>query len=260
MRAQQHVLKGGSDVLTQPSMNQGVCLIVGAGNGLGAGLARVFARAGMTLCLVRRHLDALEPLVDEIRTLGAKAHGFAVDARDPVSLGALFDQIEQTIGPIEVAIFNVGGRVQAGVLETSPETYLKTWQTSALAGFLTGQQAARVMQARGRGTILFTGATASLRGGIGFSAFAAAKTALRAFAQSLAREFGPQGIHVAHVVVDGGIDSPRIRVQQPERVQAAGQEGLLLPDHLANNYLMLHQQPKDAWTFELDLRPWRERW
>lgn len=241
-------------------MTKRVCLIVGAGNGLGAGLARVFARAGMTVCLVRRHLEALEPLVQEIRTLGMDAHGFAVDARDPMALGALFDQIEQTVGSIEVTIFNVGGNVRAGVLETSAETYLKTWQTSALAGFLTGQQAARVMQLRGRGTILFTGATASLRGGLGFSAFAAAKTALRAFAQSLAREFGPQGIHVAHVVVDGGIDSPRIRAQQPERVKAAGEDGLLMPEHLAKNYLMLHQQPKDAWTFELDLRPWRERW
>lgn len=241
-------------------MSKRVCLIVGAGNGLGAGLARVFARAGMTVCLVRRHLEALEPLVQEIRTLGMDAHGFAVDARDPAALGALFDQIEQTVGSIEVTIFNVGGNVRAGVLETSAETYLKTWQTSALAEFLTGQQAARVMQPRGRGTILFTGATASLRGGLGFSAFAAAKTALRAFAQSLAREFGPQGIHVAHVVVDGGIDSPRIRAQQPERVKAAGEDGLLMPEHLAKNYLMLHQQPKDAWTFELDLRPWRERW
>jgi len=244
----------------QPVINQGVCLIVGAGNGLGAGLARVFARAGMRVCLVRRHLDAVAPLVDEIRTLGADAHGFAVDARDPTALGAIFGQIERTMGPIEVTIFNVGGRVHAGVLETSAETYLKTWQTSALAGFLTGQNAARVMQPRARGTILFTGATASMRGGVGFSAFAAAKTALRTFAQSLAREFGPQGIHVAHIVVDGGIDSPRIREQQPDRVVAAGEEGLLLPDHLAKNYLVLHQQPKDAWTFELDLRPWRERW
>ena len=247
-------------MLSQSERNLGVCLIVGAGNGLGAGLARTFADAGFTVCLVRRHLEPLQPLLDDIKSKGADAHGFAVDARDPAVLGALFDHVEQTVGPIEVTVFNVGGNLRSGVLETSAETYLRTWQTSALAGFLTGQQAARVMQPRARGTILFTGATASLRGGVGFSAFAAAKTALRAFAQSLAREFGPQGIHVAHVVVDGGIDSPRIREQQPERVAAAGEDGLLLPEHLAISYLMLHEQPKDAWTFELDLRPWRERW
>jgi NAD(P)-dependent dehydrogenase (short-subunit alcohol dehydrogenase family) len=201
-------------------MSERVCLIIGAGSGLGAGLARTFAAAGLTVCLVRRHSEPLQPLLDDIRSKGVDAHGFAVDARDPAALGALFDHVEQTIGPIEVTIFNVGGNVRAGVLETSAETYLKTWQTSALAGFLTGQQAARVMQPRGRGTILFTGATASMRGGLGFSAFAAAKTALRAFAQSLAREFGPQGIHVAHIVVDGGIDSPRIREQQPVRLLA----------------------------------------
>ena len=241
-------------------MTQPVCLIVGAGNGLGAGLARTFARAGFVICLVRRHLDPAQRLLEEIRSFGVEVHGFSVDARDPAALAALFDRIEQTVGEINVTIFNIGGNVRAGVLQTSPETYLKTWQTSAFAGFLTGQNAVRVMQPRARGTILFTGATASLRGGAGFSAFAAAKTALRTFAQSLAREFGPHGIHVAHVVVDGGIDSSRIREQQPDRVIAAGEDGLLLPDHLAHNYLMLHQQPRDAWTFELDLRPWRERW
>ena len=237
-----------------------VCLIVGAGSGLGAGLARTFAKAGFTICLVRRHPDTAKPLIEELRARGVTAHAFAADARDPNALSQVFDDVEASVGEIEVTIFNVGGNVRTGVLETSPQTYLDVWQTSAFAGFMTGQNAARVMQPRQRGTILFTGATASLRGGVGFSAFAAAKAALRAFAQSLAREFGPQGIHVAHVVVDGGIDSPRIREQQPERVAAAGSDGLLEPDHLAHNYLLLHQQPRDAWTFELDIRPWAERW
>ena len=192
--------------------------------------------------------------------MGVVAQAFAADARDASAMSRVFDEVEATVGEVTVAIFNVGGNVRAGVLETTPQTYLDAWQTSAFAGFMTGQNAARVMQPRRRGTILFTGATASLRGGLGFSAFAAAKSALRTFAQSLAREFGPQGIHVAHVIVDGGIDSPRIRQQQPERVEAAGPEGLLAPDHLAHNYLLLHQQPRDAWTFEMDLRPWAERW
>jgi NAD(P)-dependent dehydrogenase (short-subunit alcohol dehydrogenase family) len=134
------------------------------------------------------------------------------------------------------------------------------WQTNAYAGLLVGQQAVRVMQARSRGTVIFSGATASLRGGAGFSAFASAKSALRAFAQSLAREFGPQGIHVAHVVIDGGIDSAKLRQQQPERANNAGVDGLLNPQSIASAYLSLHEQPRDAWTFELDLRPWAERW
>lgn len=240
--------------------NSPVCLIVGAGNGLGAGLARTFAKAGFTICLVRRHADAAQTLLEEVRTLGVAAHAFAADARDPIALSRVFDEVEASVGEIAVAIFNVGGNVRTGVLETSPQTYQDVWQTSAFAGFMTGQTAARVMLPRQRGTILFTGATASLRGGAGFSAFAAAKTALRAFAQSLAREFGPQGIHVAHVIVDGIIDSLRVREQQPERVAAAGPDGLLAPDHLAHHYLYLHQQPRDAWTFELDIRPWAERW
>lgn len=241
-------------------MTKPVCLIVGAGSGLGAGLARTFAKAGLTVCVIRRDMALAQPLLEEIQSLGGTAHAFAADARDSESLSKVFDKIEQSVGEIAVVIFNIGGNVRAGVLETSPETYVKAWQTSAFAGFLTGQNAVRVMQPRQKGTVLFTGATASLRGGSGFSAFAAAKTALRTFAQSLAREFGPQGIHVGHVVVDGGIDSPRIREQQPDRVKAAGEEGLLNPDHVAQNYLMLHQQPRDAWTFELDLRPWSERW
>lgn len=241
-------------------MTTSVCLIVGAGSGLGAGLARTFAKAGLTVCVLRRDLALAQPLIEEVRMLGGTAHAFSADARDPSALTKVFDEVEQSVGEIAVVIFNIGGNVRAGVLETSAETYTKTWQTSAFAGFLTGQNAVRVMLPRQKGTVLFTGATASLRGGSGFSAFAAAKTALRTFAQSLAREFGPQGIHVGHVVVDGGIDSPRIRQQQPDRVKTAGVDGLLNPDHLARNYLMLHQQSRDAWTFELDLRPWTERW
>ena len=239
---------------------KGVCLIAGAGDGLGAGLARVFAAAGHLVCLTRREKSASLSLLDEIHAAGGQAHAFSVDARDPEAVLALFDEIESGLGEIDVAIFNVGAALRAGALETSASQYRDLWETNALSGMLVGQNAVRVMLPRARGTVLFTGATASLRGGAGFSAFAAAKTALRAFAQSLAREFSPQGIHVAHVVIDGGIDSKRLRARQPARAQAAGDQGLLLPDSIAQSYLMLHQQPRDAWTFELDLRPWTERW
>lgn len=237
----------------------GVCLIVGAGDGLGAGLAQVFARAGHPVCLARRSAAAGQALADRLKENRAQALAFALDAREPDAVATLFDQVEHDVGAIEIVIFNAGFALRAGVLETSPTQYRDLWEGNALAGMLVGQNAVRVMQPRARGSVIFTGATASLRGGAGFSAFAAAKMALRAFAQSLAREFGPQGIHVAHVVIDGVIDSARLRQAQPERA-AAGLDGLLSAEHVAGNFLMLHQQPRDAWAFELDLRPWSERW
>jgi len=252
--------KKGCNTVTEREQKKGVCLIVGAGDGLGAGLARVFAQAGHLVCLVRRDEGSSAALVNEIQAAGGQAHAFSVDARDPEAVCSLFDQIENNLGAIDVAISNVGSALRAGVLATSAMQYRELWEANALSGILVGQNAVRVMLPRARGTVLFTGATASLRGGSGFSAFAAAKTALRAFAQSLAREFSAQGIHVAHVVIDGGIDSKRMRANQPDRVQAAGDQGLLMPDHIAQNYLMLHEQPRNAWSFELDLRPWAERW
>lgn len=237
-----------------------VCLIVGAGPGLGAALARGCARSGLTVCLARRSVQPAERLAEEIRATGAKAHAMRLDASDSNAVLGLFDRVEREVGAIELVIFNAGFPLRAGVLQTSAQQYRDLWEGNALAGMLVGQNAVRVMQPRGRGTVIFTGATASLRGGAGFSAFAAAKTALRAFAQSLAREFGPKGIHVSHVVIDGGIDSAGLRESQPDRVRTAGQDGLLLAEHIADNYLMLHAQTRDAWTFELDLRPWSERW
>ena len=157
-------------------------------------------------------------------------------------------------------VFNVGGNVRFSILETTSQKYFKVWEMCALAGFLVGKEAARVMLAKGRGTILFTGATASLRGSAGFSAFAGGKAALRALAQSMSRELGPQGLHIGHIVIDGLIDTAVIRENFPQRVAAAGQDGILQPDHIAEAYWWLHQQPRDAWTFELDLRPSVERW
>jgi NAD(P)-dependent dehydrogenase (short-subunit alcohol dehydrogenase family) len=197
--------------------------------------------------------------VDRIRAEGGQAHGFGSDARSEGAVAQLFAQIERDVAPIEVVVFNVGGNVRFGIAETTERVYRKVWEMGALAGFLVGREAARAMLPRGRGTIVFTGATASLRGGAGFAAFAGAKHALRALAQSMARELGPQGIHVAHVVIDGAIDTAFIAENFPERYALKDRDGLLDPDAIAENYWQLHRQPRSAWTHELDLRPWIER-
>jgi NAD(P)-dependent dehydrogenase (short-subunit alcohol dehydrogenase family) len=212
------------------------------------------------VCAARRTEAALGPLVESIQAAGGRALGFALDARREEAVTGFIDHIESTIGPIEVMVFNVGGNVRFPILETTAQKYFKVWEMCAMAGFLAGREAARVMVPRGRGTILFTGATASLRGAAGFSAFAGGKAALRALAQSMARELGPRGVHVAHVIIDGLIDTAFSRTNFADRVAAAGPEGILNPDHIAEAYWWLHQQPRDAWTFELDLRPSVEKW
>jgi NAD(P)-dependent dehydrogenase (short-subunit alcohol dehydrogenase family) len=210
--------------------------------------------------VARRNEAALAPLVESIRAEGGRAHGFGLDARREEAVGAFIDRVESSIGTIEVLVFNVGGNVRFPILETTAQKYFKVWEMCAMAGFLAGREAARVMLPRGRGSILFTGATASLRGAAGFAAFAGGKAALRALAQSMAREFGPQGIHVAHVIIDGLIDTAFARENFAQRVADAGPDGILDPAHIAEAYWWLHQQPRDAWTFELDLRPSVERW
>jgi short-subunit dehydrogenase len=155
-------------------------------------------------------------------------------------------------------VFNIGANVRTAVLEETARRYFKIWEMACFGGFLNGREVAKRMVARGRGTILFTGATASLRGGKGFAAFAGAKHALRALAQSMARELGPQGVHVAHVVIDGAIDTAFIRENFPERYALKDQDGILNPEHIADQYWQLHLQPRDAWTHEMDLRPWME--
>lgn len=235
-----------------------VALVVGAGDATGGAIARRFARGGYVVCVTRRHLDKLQPLLDEIRAAGGEAHGFASDARKEEDVAALFDDIESRIGPVEVLVFNIGANVRTSILEETAQRYFKIWEMACFAGFLNARKAARCMAPRGRGTILFTGATASLRGSSHFAAFAGAKAALRALAQSMARELGARGIHVAHVVIDGAIDTEFIRSNFPERYALKDREGILQPDHIAENYWMLHRQPRDAWTHELDLRPWME--
>ncbi|MGP1284153.1 MAG: SDR family oxidoreductase [Parasphingopyxis sp.] len=240
----------------------GACLVIGAGDDTGGAIARAFAREGLAACLVRRprHAEALETLADGIRSDGGIAHAMPVDARDEDAMMALVARIEQDVGPIEAAVFNIGANVNFPITEMTARVYRKVWEMAAFAGFLMGREVARNMVARGRGTILFTGATASLRGGPGYSAFAGAKFALRALAQSMARELGPKNVHVAHVVIDGAIDSKFIRENLPD-VDAKRDEGAILsPDAIAANYVMLHKQPRSAWTHELDLRPWKENW
>ena len=233
-------------------------LVVGAGDATGGAIARRFAREGYIACVARRSADKLEPLVQSIRESGGQAHGFGSDARDEAAVQALVAQIERDIAPIEVAVFNIGANVRFNVVDTTERVYRKVWEMAALAGFLVGREAAKAMLTRQRGTILVTGATASLRGGAGFSAFAGAKFALRALAQSMARELGPQGIHVAHTLIDGAIDTAFIRDNFPQRYALKEQDGILNPDHIAEAYWQLHLQPRSAWTQEMDLRPWME--
>lgn len=237
-----------------------VALVVGAGDATGGAIARRFAREGFSVCLTRRSADKLAPLVDEIRAQGGRAFAFAADARQEEAVVALVDAIERDVGPIEVMVFNIGANVPCSILDETARKYFKIWEMACFAGFLVSREVARRMVPRARGTMLLTGATASLRGSAGFAAFAGAKHALRALAQSLARELGPQNIHVAHVVIDGGIDTEFIRSNFPQRYALKDQDGILQPDHIADNYWHLHQQPRDAWTHELDLRPWMERW
>ncbi len=235
-------------------------LVVGAGDATGGAIARRFAREGYVACVTRRTADKLQPLVDRIRAEGGQAHGFGSDARDEAAVAELFSTIEKTIAPLDVVVFNIGANVRFPITEMTERVYRKVWEMGALAGFLVGREAARVMLPRRRGTLIFTGATASLRGGSGFAAFAGAKHALRALAQSMARELGPQGVHVAHVVIDGAIDTEFIAQNFPDRYALKGEQGILDPEAIAENYWQLHRQPKSAWTHELDLRPWMEKW
>lgn len=241
-------------------MEKKAALVIGAGDALGSAIARRFAREGFIACVARRNGEKLAPVVEAIRGDGGTAVPFGVDARKEEAMAALVERIEGEIAPIEVAVFNIGANVRFPIIETTSRVYFKVWEMGCFAGFLMGREVARRMLPRGRGTILFTGATASVRGSAGFSAFAGAKHALRALAQSMARELGPKGIHVAHVVIDGAIDTAFIRDNFPERYALKQRDGILAPDAIAENYWQLHRQERSAWTHELDLRPWIEAW
>lgn len=237
-------------------------MIIGAGDATGGAIARAFAAEGYVACVNRRPKSAvaLEALAADIRASGHQARAFPGDARVEEDMVALFDAVEAEVGPVEVAVFNIGANVNFPIAETTTRVYTKVWEMACLSGFLMGREAAKRMTPRGRGTIIFTGATASLRGGAGYAAFSGAKGALRMLAQSMARELGPQGIHVAHAIIDGAIDTEFIRERHPDFDNARAADLILSPHAIAAQYVMLHKQPKSAWTHELDLRPWGERW
>jgi NAD(P)-dependent dehydrogenase (short-subunit alcohol dehydrogenase family) len=236
-----------------------VCVVIGAGDATGGAIARRFARDGYTAVVTRRSAEKLKPLADRILAEGGKVHAFGSDARDEDQVVELFAKIEAEIGEVEVFVFNIGGNVRFDIRDTTSRVYRKVWEMTAFAGFLTAREAAKAMVPRAAGTMLFTGATASIRGGRGFSAFAGGKHAVRALAQSMARELMPQNIHVAHVIVDGAIDTEWIKTNFPQRYNA-GPDAILNPDHIAETFFQLHKQPRSAWTFEMDLRPWKETW
>ena len=237
-----------------------VALVIGAGDSTGGEIAKRFARGGYIACMTRRNAEKMQPLLKEIQQQGGQAYGFASDARKEEQVIELMDHIEAKIGPIEVLVFNIGANVPCSILDETARKYFKIWEMACFGAFLTGREAAKRMVSRERGTIIFTGATAGLRGASHFAAFAGAKHALRALAQSMARELGPNNIHVAHVVVDGAIDTDFIQETFPDLYAKKEQDGILNPAHIAENYWHLAHQPRDAWTHELDLRPWMERW
>ena len=239
---------------------QGAAVVVGAGDALGGAIARRFAKGGLVAVPSRRKIKPLGELVAQIEADGGQAEGIPCDARDEEAVIAMFDRVEEEIGTVESFVFNTGAQHRSSILDMTTRIYRQVWESATFAGFVTGREAARRMAAQGRGTIIFTGATASVRGGPNFASFASAKHALRALAQSMARELGPMGVHVGHIIVDGMIDSEAVRSKFPEEAEALTDGGMLDPDHIAEAYWTMHAQPKDAWTFEMDIRPSVERW
>lgn len=246
------------------AQGSGVVLLVGAGDAIGAAVARRFAAGGFKVCIARREAAKSQALIDELTATGADVRAFSVDARNEEQVQKLFADVEAAVGPIEVCLFNAGSNVNKPLLETTEKLFFKAWELACFAGFLVGREAARHMLARGRGTMLFTGATASVRGGKGFAAFSAAKFGLRAVAQAMARELGPKNIHVVHLLIDAGVDSPEIhrryKAQRGIDVTDIPPDSLTKTASIAEAYWFVHHQSRDGWTHELDLRPSMETW
>jgi NAD(P)-dependent dehydrogenase (short-subunit alcohol dehydrogenase family) len=232
-------------------MSDKTAAILGVGPGLGAAVARRFAREGFAVALMARREGSVAGVREEIEDAGGTALPVSADATDPASVAAAFDEVRSNLGAPEVFVYNAGAFQMGGILDLSPEKFDECFKANCAGAFYAAQQALPAMVEAGRGTVLLTGATAAMRGGARFSALAVGKFGLRALAQSMAREFGPQGIHVAHVVVDGQIDTPRVREMSPGREDHT----MLSPDAIAETYWQLHSQDRTAWTLELDLRP-----
>ncbi|MBI1330101.1 MAG: SDR family NAD(P)-dependent oxidoreductase [Alphaproteobacteria bacterium] len=240
------------------------CAVIGAGDYIGSAIAKRFAAEGYTVFAGRRSADKLAALKRDIESGGGKCEARALDARKEEDVVAFLEEANAH-APLEVCVFNPGANVNFPILETTERVFRKVWEMACYAGFLTGREAARLMLPHGKGTILFTGATASLRGGIGYAAFASAKFGLRAVAQSMARELGPKNIHVAHLIIDAGVDTAfvRDRIKAARGAEAAANipaDVLMDPKSIADAYWYLHNQPRDGWTFELDIRPYGEKW
>lgn len=249
--------------MSNTSSKKPVALAVGAGDGIGAAFARRFAAEGYCVVIVRRDTEKSKALVEELAAKGQELHAVSFDARQEDQVIALFDTVEAEYGEIDVVLYNAGANSPFPFLETRADVFRKIWELACFGGFLTMREAARRMVPRGRGTILITGASGSLRGKAGFGAFASAKHGLRALAQSLAREVGPKGVHVAHLVIDAGVDMAEIhrrnRVRHGEDY-VAPKDALVSPDTIAETYLSIVRQPRDGWTHEMDLRPFGENW
>ncbi|HEX3808319.1 MAG TPA: SDR family oxidoreductase [Rhizomicrobium sp.] len=236
--------------------------VIGAGDFIGSAIAKRFAAEGYTVFAGRRTAEKLQTLKQEIESAGGKCEARALDARKEEDVTAFLNEADAH-APLEVCIFNPGANVNFPILETTERVFRKVWEMACYGGFLTGREAARLMLPHGKGTILFTGATASLRGGIGYAAFASAKFGLRAVAQSMARELGPKNIHVAHLIIDAGVDTAFVRERIKERggnPDTLPPDTLMDPQSVADAYWYLNSQPRDGWTFELDLRPYKETW
>jgi NAD(P)-dependent dehydrogenase (short-subunit alcohol dehydrogenase family) len=238
--------------------------IVGVGDYIGAAIAKKFAAEGFTIFAGRRHGDKLAPLVNDIEAAGGKIFGRSLDARKEDEIVSFIQDADQH-APLEVCIFNVGANVNFPLTETTERVFRKVWEMACYAGFLTTRESAKAMLARGRGSIFLTGATASLRGGIGFAAFASAKFGLRAVAQAAARELGPKNIHIAHLVIDSGVDTQwvreRIKAKEGEDALASlDADRLMNPEAVAETYWQLYKQPRSAWSSEIEIRPSGEKW
>lgn len=237
-----------------------VALVIGAGVATGGAVARRFAREGYIACMARRKGDRLDDLIKQIEAEGGSAFGYSCDATEEQQVVELIEQIETEVGPIEMACYNAAVGAAHSIMDFPADVYERVWRINTLGAFLMGREVSKRMNKRGRGTILFTGATSALRGKSHLAAFAGSKHALRALSESMARELFPKNIHVAHIIIDGPIDTPLIRRMSPQVFEDRPADGVLSPDDIAETYWNIHCQPRSAWLSETTLRPWLEPW